>query len=442
MPERLHKDIRTQFGDASSGPHVVHYYTFADGTALSALNDTQLGTVTLAATDVGRVARVGSAAPYTFYVLVDHSTPTWRRIDLEGLTDASFAGSDAGRLVRTGVGTYAVVKDNLAAAGVPTASDDETQGYQRGSLWFTGVNMWVCVDATAGSAEWYRVAKPATGTPEPIAATGSVGTSAQHANADHVHAHGDQAGGTLHAAATSSSPGFMSATDVDFIYEQQDRVELWRDDFVLNITNRWTTDVTGAGATAALAAAAHAYPAGRLQLSTGTTNTGASGVRAPINGFYPAGIDRISQVVACGMPALSDGTDTFRVLLCGLYIHTTFANGIALVYDSTVSANWQLCRFAGGVVAAAQNTGIAAASGAAPGYGERRFEVAWDKAAQEAYAYVDGVLVATLAVTTAEMGAANYHYPARIEKSVGTTSRSVVIDFAYAIATPTAGFRV
>ena len=44
-------------------------------------------------------------------------------------------------------------------------------------------------------------------------ATNGEGTSTSFARADHVHAHGDLAGGTLHAAATTSVNGFMSAAD-------------------------------------------------------------------------------------------------------------------------------------------------------------------------------------------------------------------------------------
>lgn len=48
--------------------------------------------------------------------------------------------------------------------------------------------------------------------PQPlgVAAAGSTGAAA---DAGHVHAHGDQTGGSLHAAATSGAAGFMAAAD-------------------------------------------------------------------------------------------------------------------------------------------------------------------------------------------------------------------------------------
>jgi len=51
-------------------------------------------------------------------------------------------------------------------------------------------------------------------TPEELTdSSGSVGTGNTAARADHVHAHGDRGGGTLHADATTSVSGFMSGTD-------------------------------------------------------------------------------------------------------------------------------------------------------------------------------------------------------------------------------------
>ena len=43
--------------------------------------------------------------------------------------------------------------------------------------------------------------------------TAAAGSSSLGSRSDHVHAHGDQAGGTLHADATTSVDGFMSAAD-------------------------------------------------------------------------------------------------------------------------------------------------------------------------------------------------------------------------------------
>jgi hypothetical protein len=43
--------------------------------------------------------------------------------------------------------------------------------------------------------------------------TASAGTDGGASRSDHVHAHGNQAGGSLHAVATSGAAGFMSSAD-------------------------------------------------------------------------------------------------------------------------------------------------------------------------------------------------------------------------------------
>lgn len=53
----------------------------------------------------------------------------------------------------------------------------------------------------------------ATSAPMTIGASNAVGTGTTAARADHVHAHGNQAGGGLHALATTSAHGFMPSTD-------------------------------------------------------------------------------------------------------------------------------------------------------------------------------------------------------------------------------------
>lgn len=54
---------------------------------------------------------------------------------------------------------------------------------------------------------------PANAAPPSVAASSVLGTSTQFAREDHTHAHGDQAGGTLHAVATTSVDGFFAHAD-------------------------------------------------------------------------------------------------------------------------------------------------------------------------------------------------------------------------------------
>lgn len=51
-----------------------------------------------------------------------------------------------------------IQKNNLIATVAPTSSNDATQLYEVGSLWFipSTRQMWVCTDITVGSAVWIR----------------------------------------------------------------------------------------------------------------------------------------------------------------------------------------------------------------------------------------------------------------------------------------------
>jgi hypothetical protein len=68
----------------------------------------------------------------------------------------------------------------------------------------------VLMAVSATQATWQTIS---TGTPSTIGTVSQIGTSSNFARQDHIHAHGDQLGGTLHATASQSIAGFMSATD-------------------------------------------------------------------------------------------------------------------------------------------------------------------------------------------------------------------------------------
>ncbi|HEU4887927.1 MAG TPA: hypothetical protein VFV49_08580 [Thermoanaerobaculia bacterium] len=70
---------------------------------------------------------------------------------------------------------------------------------------------------TVGST--ITVSAPAFGTPVTVGAANAAGAANTISRSDHVHAHGDQAGGSLHAEATSGSAGFLSATDKEKLDE-------------------------------------------------------------------------------------------------------------------------------------------------------------------------------------------------------------------------------
>lgn len=80
-----------------------------------------------------------------------------------GLYDSDFAGIALGRLTRTGVSTYAVIKDNLVAGAPPTIANNISQGYQAGSIWVDQSlaptnHVWLAAGEDAGDMIWVEVA--------------------------------------------------------------------------------------------------------------------------------------------------------------------------------------------------------------------------------------------------------------------------------------------
>lgn len=119
-----------------------------------------------------------------------------------GLSNDSFAGTHTGELRRTGAGTYAVARHELAASAAPTTGDDSADGYATGSLWQwiaedPAAGVYYCADATEGAAQWVRIYPAEVDLPEIPAlsdatpqalGTAASGTSPDAARADHVHA--------------------------------------------------------------------------------------------------------------------------------------------------------------------------------------------------------------------------------------------------------------
>jgi len=57
----------------------------------------------------------------------------------------------------TGTVATNVVKNNFAAEASPEVTDDEADGYAKGSLWIYDVDAWICTDATEGAAIWREI---------------------------------------------------------------------------------------------------------------------------------------------------------------------------------------------------------------------------------------------------------------------------------------------
>jgi hypothetical protein len=114
---------------------------------------------------------------------------------------------------------YDRIKVNNEAAVGPTVNEDADAGYRVGSTWIntTADTAYVCVDATNNAAVWLPIGgADAFGVPVTVGTVNAQGSAATHTRSDHVHAHGNQTVGTLHAIVTPDPggvAGFMSPAD-------------------------------------------------------------------------------------------------------------------------------------------------------------------------------------------------------------------------------------
>lgn len=106
------------------------------------------------------------------------------------------------------------LSEGLAISPVPSAGTAFYVG-AAGALTTTAGNAPPVGYAVSGSGArlLFSSGGVAYGSVSDVGTVTSDGTSAAVARADHVHAHGDKGGGTLHAEVTSSTAGFMSAAD-------------------------------------------------------------------------------------------------------------------------------------------------------------------------------------------------------------------------------------
>ena len=84
-----------------------------------------------------------------------------------------------------------------------------------GSNSITGVNLINSIDITSHASRHLPGGSDplTTGTPSSIGTFSQIGSVNAFARQDHIHAHDNQPGGSLHATASTTSAGFMSSTD-------------------------------------------------------------------------------------------------------------------------------------------------------------------------------------------------------------------------------------
>jgi len=167
---------------------------------------------------VGAASLAGSDS--TGFARVDHVHAHGNQLGGALHADVIAAGaagfmSGADKTKLDGIATAAL--NNLTAIVAPSVGNDSTQGYGTGSVWLDTVAgiAYECIRPTVGAAEWLVKVYTNTTTPQPVGAANAPGSStALVARVDHVHAHGNQLGGALHAdVIASAASGFMTGAD-------------------------------------------------------------------------------------------------------------------------------------------------------------------------------------------------------------------------------------
>lgn len=175
---------------------------------------------------------------------------------------------------------------------------------------------------------------------------------------------------------------------------------------------------------------------GVIRIDTGTTTSGYTSIRGANNNSYKLSAGRIRMGALVRVPTLSTGTETFYCFFGlkdatgGLAGVTT--NSVGIRYSSAVnSGKWQAFCSNG----ASSNVGDTGVTVTANQWYWLEIDVSADGTAVQFFVNGSRTNSFTSAIQTALPATANVvHYPAEVQKSAGTTARSLDIDFYYAYA--------
>ncbi|HSP14666.1 MAG TPA: hypothetical protein VLV78_07935 [Thermoanaerobaculia bacterium] len=110
-------------------------------------------------------------------------------------------------------GSTATVSAQFGGSGAATTVSHSDHQHSGGDITSGIVSQTFIDPLIARDAEVMPIVLANTATPVSIGAVNFAGTATAVARADHVHAHGNLGGGTLHATATTTTGGFMSSAD-------------------------------------------------------------------------------------------------------------------------------------------------------------------------------------------------------------------------------------
>jgi len=310
--------------------------------------------------------------------------------------DITVSGSGATWTIDSGVVGTSKLGGDITTAG-KALLDDADASAQRTTLGLGSAATSATTDFAPASAQYVVLATNSTLTGESVLTQGSHVTVANN-------------GGT---------------TTLDWRYDASARATLSSE---MNVVGELSNLNSGTGAslsTGSTGYSENAHP-GVVRASTGTTSTGRSGVGAGTNDTVVLGTYAARTMAVVKIASVSTSTERF-VAYAGFHdsYAGTAADGLYLEYtDSVNSGRWTAYVYSGGVQRAAVDTGVTMSSGT-----WYRLEVEVNAAATSTVFKINGTTVYTHTGThpSGSVGATGFW--AGIRKTVGTTSRSMDIDY-------------
>jgi hypothetical protein len=242
--------------------------------------------------------------------------------------------------------------------------------------------------------------------------------------------HGTRSGGTLHAAATQSSAGFMSAREMDMALRQQQGYR-YSMDFESSVTGTpWTSSVSGSGSANSVDTTDYASHIGVLSSETGTTTSGRAAIALRLGSLVTLGNGDLQFSWVSSIPTLSTVAEEFIVVDgLGNLVTGEPTDGVYFLYDRlNRGTTWQLVTAEDGA-RTYTDTAVVVTAGA-----WYRMRAVVNAAGTSVQGFIgvngaDPTLVATdsganIPITSDPLGPL-----AAIVKSAGTTTRQVLSDF-------------
>lgn len=321
----------------------------------------------------GATANINANATQGQYLLANVGSPAGEPAD---------ASSPYFLVITDGVNTETLVVVGRAG-GARTLAGPLQHGYSAGpgTIAYAGLATSPVAAGLMSAADFHRLNGKQIPVlseiePEPINTSAQTGNALTVSPSNHVHAHGDLIGGTLHEIAVPSvSAGFMSAAmaqsledlpaevgnldgalsqtvsivnaTTDMLGERSSTVILIEDEFVGTLADRWISAIAGTAAFAGTLTGLGNPGKGAAALSVGSTASSYATLSTKSNSFYVGSGMTLRGLIRIGLRELATVPEDFVLdaLVYGFIVAgvVTEASSVGFAYRRATSPNW-LCR--------------------------------------------------------------------------------------------------